>query len=116
MNLQENIRRILMEENKNKKLPSFFNRRIDHYKFETMMIKGIPYIFYDTNTLEEFKYKLIELTLQNYIYYKYNIEISEELPKEDIDLYVKHSHHIVTFEDISPDCLKLIHKGTGKSW
>jgi hypothetical protein len=54
------------------------------------MIKGIPYIFYDTNTLEEFKYKLIELTLQNYIYYKYNIEISEELPKEDIDLYVKH--------------------------
>ena len=27
-----------------------------------------------------------------------------------------YSHHIVTFEDISPDCLKLIHKGTGKSW
>ena len=27
-----------------------------------------------------------------------------------------HNHHIVTFEDISPDCLKLIHKGTGKSW
>ena len=90
MNLRENIRRILTEENKNKKLPSFFNRRIDHYKFETIMIKGIPYIFYDTNTLEEFKYKLIKLTLQNYIYYKYNIEISEELPKEDIDLYVKH--------------------------
>jgi hypothetical protein len=27
-----------------------------------------------------------------------------------------YSHHIVTFENISPDCLKLIHKGTGKSW
>ena len=28
----------------------------------------------------------------------------------------KHSHHIVTFEDITPDCLELIHKGTGQSW
>jgi hypothetical protein len=27
-----------------------------------------------------------------------------------------YKHHIVTFENISPDCLKLIHKGTGKSW
>ena len=27
-----------------------------------------------------------------------------------------YKYHIVTFEDISPDCLKLIHKGTGESW
>ncbi len=27
-----------------------------------------------------------------------------------------YSHHIVTFENISPNCLKLIHKGTGKGW
>jgi hypothetical protein len=27
-----------------------------------------------------------------------------------------YKYHIVTFEDISPDCLRLIHKGTGKSW
>ena len=27
-----------------------------------------------------------------------------------------YSHHIVTFENISPNCLKLIHKGTGKEW
>jgi hypothetical protein len=27
-----------------------------------------------------------------------------------------YEHHIVTFEDISPDCLKLIHEGTGKSY
>ena len=27
-----------------------------------------------------------------------------------------YKYHIVTFEDISPDCLELIHEGTGKSW
>lgn len=27
-----------------------------------------------------------------------------------------YEHHIVTFEDISPDCLKLMYKGTGKSY
>ena len=27
-----------------------------------------------------------------------------------------YKYHIVTFDDISPDCLKLIHEGTGKSW
>jgi hypothetical protein len=26
-----------------------------------------------------------------------------------------YKHHIVTFENIPPDCIKLIHKGTGKS-
>lgn len=27
-----------------------------------------------------------------------------------------YKYHIVTFENISPDCLKLIHEGTGKSY
>lgn len=27
-----------------------------------------------------------------------------------------YKHHIVTFENISPNCIKLIHKGTGKSY
>jgi len=27
-----------------------------------------------------------------------------------------YEYHIVTFEDISPECIKLIHKGTGKSY
>ena len=27
-----------------------------------------------------------------------------------------YKYHIVSFEDIKPNCLKLIHKGTGKSW
>ncbi len=26
-----------------------------------------------------------------------------------------YKHHIVTFDNISPDCLRLIHKGTGES-
>jgi len=27
-----------------------------------------------------------------------------------------YKHHLVTFENISPDCIKLIHKGTGNSY
>ena len=27
-----------------------------------------------------------------------------------------YKHHIVTFENISPDCLRLLYKGTGKSY
>lgn len=73
----------------NKKLPSFFTRRIDHHKFEKMMRKGIPYIFYDSNSLEEFKYKLVEATLENYIHYKYDINI-DELPQEDKDTFIQY--------------------------
>lgn len=82
------IKKILMEE-EIKKLPSFFTRRIDHHKFEKMMRKGIPYIFHDSNSLEEFKYKLVEATLENYIYYKYEINI-DELPQEDKDTFIKY--------------------------
>lgn len=88
--MKDLIRNILKEESENKKLPHFFTRRVDHHKFEKMMRKGIPYMYYDSNSLEEFKYKLVEATLQNYIFYKYNIEIEKELPKEDIDEFVKH--------------------------
>jgi len=88
MNLQENIRRVLKEE-EGKKLPSFYTRRIDHHKFEKMMRTGIPYIFHDSNSLEEFKYKLVEATLENYIHYKYEINI-DELPQEDNDTFIKY--------------------------
>lgn len=76
-------------ESEEKKLPSFFTRRIDHHKFEKMMRKGIPYIFHDSNSLQEFKYKLVEATLENYIYYKYNIDI-DEIPQEDKDTFIRY--------------------------
>ena len=82
------IKKVLMEE-EIKKLPSFFTRRIDHHKFEKMMRKGIPYIFHDSDSLEEFKYKLVEATLENYIHYKYEINI-DELPQEDKDTFIKY--------------------------
>jgi hypothetical protein len=83
-NCQKNIR-----ESEDKKLPSFFTRRIDHHKFEKMMRKGIPYIFHDSNSLQEFKYKLVEATLENYIHYKYDINI-DELPQEDKDTFIQY--------------------------
>jgi hypothetical protein len=71
------------------KLSPFFKRRIDHHKFEKMMRKGISYMFYESESLEEFKWKLVKATLENYIYYKYNIDIYE-LPKEDVDTFIRY--------------------------
>jgi len=76
-------------ESEERKLPSFFTRRIDHHKFEKMMRKGIPYIFHDSSSLQEFKYKLVEATLENYIHYKYDINI-DELPQEDKDTFIQY--------------------------
>jgi len=67
----------------NQNIPPFFRRRIDHHKFEKMMRKGIPYIYYDSNNVDEFKYKLVTATLENYLHYKYNIDL-EDLPSEDV--------------------------------
>ena len=53
------------------------------------MRTGIPYIFHDSNSLEEFKYKLVEATLENYIHKKYAINIGE-LPQEDNDTFIKY--------------------------
>jgi len=78
-----------IQESEGKKLPSFFTRRVDHHKFEKMMRKGIPYIFHDSNSLQEFKYKLVEATLENYIHDKYDINI-DELPQEDKDTFIQY--------------------------
>lgn len=64
-------------------IPPFFRRRIDHHKFEKMMRKGIPYIYYDSNNVDEFKYKLVTATLENYLHYKYNIDL-ETIPSDDV--------------------------------
>ncbi len=64
-------------------IPPFFRRRIDHHKFEKMMRKGIPYIYYDSNNVDEFKYKLVTATLENYLHYKYDIDL-ETVPSDDV--------------------------------
>lgn len=73
MNIQEHIRRILIKETE--KLNPFVLRRIDLDKFESLLNKGSVYMFYESNSLEEFKWKLVTANLENYIYYKYDIEI-----------------------------------------
>jgi uncharacterized protein (DUF2164 family) len=68
-------------------LPQIFTRRIDLHKFEKQMKKGIPYTFYDSSDFEDFKYKLLHVTLENYLFYGYNIEL-EKLPTEDVDIFI----------------------------
>jgi hypothetical protein len=70
-------------------IPPFFRRRIDHHKFEKMMRQGIPYVYYDSNNVDEFKFKLITATLENYLHYKYNIELTD-VPSEDVVSFVEY--------------------------
>jgi hypothetical protein len=78
------------------KLSPFFKRRIDHHKFEKLMRKGIIYMYLSKN-IEQFKYKLVKVTLENYIYYKYNIDI-EELPQDDVDNFI--DYMIETYDSL----------------
>jgi hypothetical protein len=70
-------------------IPPFFRRRIDHHKFEKMMRQGIPYVYYDSSNVEEFKFKLVTATLENYLHYKYNIELTD-VPSEDVVSFVEY--------------------------
>jgi len=79
------------------KLSPFFKRRIDHHKFEKLMRKGIIYIYNESNSLEEFKFKLVKATLKNYIHYKYNINI-EDLPHDDVDNFI--DYMVDTYEPL----------------
>jgi hypothetical protein len=67
----------------------FFKRRIDHHKFEKMMRQGIPYVYYDSSNVEEFKFKLVTTTLENYLHYKYNIELTD-VPSDDVVSFVEY--------------------------
>jgi hypothetical protein len=71
------------------KLPPFYTRRIKHHLFEKLMREGINYNFYNSKSLEEFKYKLIKDTLATYIDIKYEIDI-HTLPKEDNDVFISY--------------------------
>jgi len=79
------------------KLSPFFKRRIDHHKFEKMMRKGIIYMYYESKSLEEFKFKLVKATVENYIHYKYNINI-EDLPHDDVDNFI--DYMVDTYEPL----------------
>ena len=79
------------------KLSPFFKRRIDHHKFEKMMRQGISYMYFESTNVEQFKYKLVKATLENYIHYKYNIDI-DELPQDDVDNFI--NYMIETYEPV----------------
>ena len=70
-------------------IPSFFKRRIDHHKFEKMMRQGISYVYYDSKSLEDFKWKLVQATLENYLHYKYEIELYT-IPVYDVTDFIKY--------------------------
>jgi hypothetical protein len=71
------------------KLPPFYTRRIQHHSFEKLMRTGIQYSFYNSKSLEEFKYNLVKDTLDTYIDIKYEIN-TDTLPKEDNEMFISY--------------------------
>ena len=80
------IKNILNEEFDENKIPNFFKRRVDHHTFEKMMRSGM-FLGYGSKSIGEFKWKLVKLTLENYIYNKYNINL-DDLNQEDVDSFI----------------------------
>ena len=61
------------------------------------MKNGIIYMYSESNSVEEFKYKLVKATLENYIHYKYNIDI-EDLPHDDVYNFI--DYMIDTYDSV----------------
>lgn len=81
MNLKKSIRRILIQETGG--VDPFIRRRIDLKKFREMFDQGKNYMFYESDTSEEFKWKLVTVTLENYLYYKSGLDIDVSDGKYD---------------------------------
>jgi hypothetical protein len=73
MSLKKIIRKVLIQESGN--IDPYILRRLDLDKFNDLLDKGKVYMFYESNSLEEFKWKLVTATLENYHYYKYETDI-----------------------------------------
>ena len=80
-NLDESIKRILIQETGG--VDPFIRRRIDLKKFRELFGQGKTYMFYESDTPEEFKWKLVTATLENYLYYKSGLDIDVSDGKYD---------------------------------
>ena len=142
MNLQENIRRILREETYSPAGDEHTPGRYVVHKSPPQWRKNIKLTGLQVSVGECYENHAMGLYGEWYTECQPAIFATDSLNEEDmfdstynddtwlidtecagvtwyIDAHFEfndHIHHIVTFEDISPDCLKLIHKGTGKSW
>ena len=142
MNLQENIRRILREETYSPAGDEYTPGRYVAHKSPPQWRKNIGLTGLQVSVGECYENHVMGLYGEWYTECQPAIFATDSLNEEDmfdstynddtwlidtecagvtwyIDAHFEsddYSHHIVTFEDISPDCLKLIHKGTGKSW
>ena len=53
------------------------------------MREGIMYMYYDSKSLEEFKWKLVQVTLENYLHYKYEIDL-DTVPEDEVTDFIKY--------------------------
>ena len=47
------------------------------------------YMYYDSKSLEEFKWKLVQVTLENYLHYKYEIDL-DTVPEDEVTDFIKY--------------------------
>jgi hypothetical protein len=102
MNLQEHIRKVLIENNNRSK---FFHRRIDLDKVKWLLSINAKQIFHETTGFGQFKYELTLRAVESIMYNEYGIGWEDLPEQEEIDFVTKVSD---MFEYIIIDLYKHI--------
>jgi hypothetical protein len=100
MNLQEHIRKVLMENNNRSK---FFHRRIDLDEVKLLLPINAQQVFHETENFVEFKYELTLRAVESIMYNEYELGWEDLPEEEEIDFVTEVSD---MFEDTIIDLYK----------
>jgi hypothetical protein len=104
MNLQEHIRRVLMENNNGSK---FFHRRINLDEVKWLLPVNSRQIYYETKSYKQFKYELTLRAVEVIMYNTYELGWEDLPEQEEIEFVTEVSNY---FDDIIRDLYKGLKK------
>jgi hypothetical protein len=104
MNLQEHIRKVLMENNNGSK---FFHRRINLDEVKWLLPVNSRQIYYETKSYKQFKYELTLRSVEAIMYNEYELGWEDLPEQEEIEFVTEVSDY---FDDIIRDLYKGLKK------
>jgi hypothetical protein len=104
MNLQEHIRKVLMENNNGSK---FFHRRINLDVVKLLLPTNSRQVFFETKSYKQFKYELTLRSVEAIMYNEYELGWEDLPEQEEIEFVTEVSDY---FDDIIRDLYKGLKK------
>jgi hypothetical protein len=104
MNLQEHIRKVLMENNNGSK---FFHRRINLDVVKLLLPTNSRQVFFETKSYKQFKYELTLRAVEAIMYNTYELGWEDLPEQEEIEFVTEVSNY---FDDIIRDLYKGLKK------